>query len=495
MQIKDIAELFIKSSIIGEPTTVFKGIQSDSRKVTLGDLFICVTGLTVDGHRYAEQAVKQGASALVVERKLELDIPQLIVSDTRYAMAWISAHYYGYPSQAMKVIGVTGTNGKTSTVWIIEKILEQRGYRTALMGNLGVKIGPDWHKVELNTQESIDLHRYFHLMKQAETDYCVMEVSSMGLEMGRVRGVHFRTGVFTNLTQDHLDNHLTMDNYRAAKGLLFSRMGNEFAEEPGKRQYVVLNADDSASEYYRGLTNSQMITYGIVNQADVMAHDIRVTSAGTEFAVNTWLGAASIRMKLVGRFNVYNMLAAIAALLAEGESLSNLGNSIERVPTVDGRMELVDEGQSFLTLVDYAHTPDGLENALSTVREFAKGRVITVFGCGGDRDRTKRPVMGGIAARYSDYVICTSDNPRTEDPEAILQDIEPGIRSGGKSSGEFALIADRQTAIQKAVEMAAPEDVVLIAGKGHETYQIIGKVMHDFDDREVAREAIRRRKP
>jgi UDP-N-acetylmuramoyl-L-alanyl-D-glutamate--2,6-diaminopimelate ligase len=320
-----------------------------------------------------------------------------------------------------------------------------------------------------------------------------MEVTSNGLDAGRVIGCRFRTGIFTNLTQDHLDYHETMDNYKAAKGLLFSRMGNSFSPDPDSVQYAVLNADDEASADFAKLTTAQVITYGINREADVRATNIRISAKGTSFFCTTFKGNAQIRMKLIGKFNVYNALGAIAATLLEGVTLEQIRHSLEEMTAVEGRMEVVDQGQQFLVLVDYAHTPDGLENALSAIKEFAQGKIITVFGCGGDRDRTKRPLMGKVAAAYSDYIFVTSDNPRTEDPEAILRDIEPGIREAGFARSLYELIPDRRLAIQRAIDLASPNDVVLIAGKGHETYQEIMGVKHDFDDRLVAKEAIRGR--
>jgi UDP-N-acetylmuramoyl-L-alanyl-D-glutamate--2,6-diaminopimelate ligase len=422
---------------------------------------------------------------------LEVDVPQLLVKNVRYAMAVIANHYYGYASRGLHVIGVTGTNGKTTTSHIIEHILNDQGFKMGLMGSLGMKIDNELYAYEGNTQESPDLQRSFRQMKDAEVECCVMEVSSHGLQLGRVLGTHFRTAVFTNLTQDHLDFHLSMDHYKAAKGLLFSRLGNSFAPNPSEQKFAVLNADDSASEYFSEITPAQVITYGIDHKADIMASNITITSEGTQFHLSSFAGETEIKLKLIGEFNVYNALGAIAATLLEGVPLEQVKNSLEGMSIVPGRMEPVMEGQDFLVAVDYAHTPDGLENALTTIREFVQGHVITVFGCGGDRDRGKRPIMGKIAAQYSDYVYVTSDNPRTENPEHILLDIEPGLIEFGLPQHRYEMIADRRAAIKKAIEMASPNDVVLIAGKGHETYQIIGTIKTQFDDRDEARAAIR----
>lgn len=498
MQLKELASLLKTSRLVGDENTAITGVQMDSRKVRPGDLFVCLSeipGHMRESHQYAADAVARGAAAVVVERDVDVPVPKLFVRNSRHALALFASHFYHYPSHEMKVIGLTGTNGKTTTAHLIEHILRHAGYRTGLMGNLGMKIGSEYvdYEGKTNTQESPDLQRNFRRMRDASTEYCVMEATSHGLEYGRVLGVNFRTAVFTNLTQDHLDFHGTMENYRAAKGLLFSRLGNSFGPRPEDRKFAVLNADDPASEYFAKLTFAEVITYGIHNPADVQAKDIRMTARGTTFTVSTFAGSEQIRMKLIGKFNVYNALGAIAATLAEDVPLSEIRNSLETMNTVAGRMEVVDEGQPFLVVVDYAHTPDGLENALSTIREFAEGRIICVFGCGGDRDRSKRPVMGRLAAQYSEYVIVTSDNPRTEDPDAIVRDIEAGLKEAAVSPDRYKLIVDRREAIQQAIEMASPKDVVLIAGKGHETYQILRDRTIHFDDREEARVAIRSR--
>lgn len=495
MKINELAGLFAVSRVIGDGNTDVTGVQTDSRLVNPGDLFICVRGLVVDGHHFAEKAVELGACALVVERELDLDVPMLVVKDCRAAMAVIANHFYGYPSEEMKVIGITGTNGKTTSAYLIEHLLANQGYRTGLMGTVQMKIGNETFGAKNTTQEALELQRNFRRMRDVETDYCVMEVSSHALDLGRVKGTRFRTALFTNLTQDHLDYHKTMEQYQAAKGLFFSRLGNVYNADPAKRSYAVLNADDPASEVFAKLTAAETITYGLSEKADVRAADIRITAKGTFFSLITFRGEADVQTRLIGKFNVYNVLGAVAVALLENIELDRIVQTLKATPPVEGRMETVDEGQDFLVLVDYAHTPDGLENALAAVKEVAEGKVITVFGCGGDRDRTKRPKMGMIAARYSDYVFVTSDNPRSEDPEAILRDIEPGVLDAGLRADRYEMIADRRTAIQKAIEKASPKDVVLIAGKGHETYQLIkGATLH-FDDREEARAALRSRKP
>jgi UDP-N-acetylmuramoyl-L-alanyl-D-glutamate--2,6-diaminopimelate ligase len=491
MKLSELAGLFVVSEIPANKDAEFTDIQTDSRKVKQGDLFICIPGLVTDGHDYVDKAVQQGASAIVAERNVDCAVPVLYVKDSRFAMAVIANHFFNYPSKEMNLIGITGTNGKTTTTYIIDQILRDNQWLTGLMGTIQMRIGNETYDTENTTQEALELQRNFRKMRDVGTAYCVMEVSSHAIALGRVKGCAFRTALFTNLTQDHLDFHKTMEHYRDTKGLFFARLGNDYSPNFDKRKYAVLNADDPASEHFAQMTSAEVVTYGIDHKADVQASDIQISALGTSFLLNSFYGETPIQLKLIGKFNVYNALGAIAATLLEGVPLEQIRNSLENMMIVPGRMEPIMEGQRFLVAVDYAHTPDGLENALSTIKEFVLGRIITVFGCGGDRDKGKRPKMGKIAAQYSDYVFVTSDNPRTEDPELILKDIEPGLSEIGFPDNKYEMIADRAAAIKKAIEMASPNDVVLIAGKGHETYQIIGTVKNHFDDREVAREVIR----
>ncbi|WP_182102480.1 UDP-N-acetylmuramoyl-L-alanyl-D-glutamate--2,6-diaminopimelate ligase [Niallia taxi] len=491
MNLREIASLLFVKKIRGDPSVEITGVQMDTRKIKRGDLFICIpsiNGLLADRHNFAEEAVRNGAVALVVERDVDVDVPKLFVKDARYAMAVISAHFYNYPSRELKLIGLTGTNGKTTTSYVIEKILSSFGHQTGLIGNNGVKVGNELLPTDINTPEPPTLQMYLRKMRDVDTNYCVMEVSSQGLDMGRVVGCHFRTAVFTNLTQDHLDYHGNFTRYKEAKGLLFSRIGNGFSPEPNDKKYVILNADDSSSDYFRKLTTAEVITYGITNQADVTAKDIKLSSEGISFTLSSIVGEAEISSNLVGGFNVYNILAAIAATLVEGVPLAYIKECLTDIRTVSGRMEKVDVGQNFTVIIDYAHTPDGLESSLSTISEFAKERIITVFGCGGDRDLSKRKVMGQIACKNSDYVFVTSDNPRTEDPLTIMKNIEEGMIE--HKDTKYELIVDREEAINKAIRLAQPNDIVLIAGKGNEKYQIINGIKYPFDDKEKAKEAL-----
>lgn len=490
MLLSEASKLLITSRIQGDPATQFSGMEVDSREVQPGDLFICLPGLTVDGHDFAAQAIDKGACALVVERELPVEVPQLIVSSCRHAMAVLGDAFYQHPSRRLRMIGITGTNGKTTTSYLIERIMNDNGVNTGLIGTIEMRYNGQAVPMPRTTPEALLLQRMLGQMADSGVEACVMEVSSHALEQGRVKGTDYRTAIFTNISQDHLDYHNTMADYIAAKGLFFSRLGNNYAE-PEQRKYAVLNIDDPASDYYRRITAADVITYGVEQPADVRATHIRITSTGTSFHLTTFRGETDVTLKMVGTFNVYNALAAITAALIENVPLEHIRQSLENIPGVDGRVELVDAGQPFAVIVDYAHTPDGLDNVLSTIKEFAEQRILTVFGCGGDRDRTKRPLMGKVAAKYSDYTFITSDNPRTEDPEFILTEIEAGLKEDRIETDRYELIVDRRTAIQKAVEMAQPGDVLLIAGKGHETYQVIGKETIDFDDRLVAKEAIR----
>ena len=487
MRLKEIADLFMVKKIVGDMNIEITGLQMDSRKIEKGNLFICVPGIQgflEDRHQYAENAIKNGAVALIVERDLELNVPKIIVNDARHAMAVLASHFYGYPSSELKLIGITGTNGKTTTSYIIEKIFSDYEYKTGLMGNNGVKINNVLYPTDINTQEPPILQRNLRKMRDYQTKYCVMEVTSQGIDMGRVLGCDFKIAVFTNLTQDHLDYHGSFEEYKKTKGLFFSRLGNTFYLKDKK--YVVLNADDPSSEYYSKVTSAEIITYGIIENADVTAKNIVMTSKGIQFLLTTFKGEIDIKLNLVGRFNVYNALAGITVSLIEGIPLESIRDSLEHLNTIDGRMEIIDEGQDFLVLVDYAHTPDALENVLTTTKEFSIGKVITVFGCGGNRDVKKRPIMGEIASRFSDVVIITSDNPRSEDPAKILKDIEKGINH----SENVELILDREQAITKAIQIANTNDVVVIAGKGHETYQILKDKTIHFDDKEIAKNAL-----
>ncbi|QOR68467.1 UDP-N-acetylmuramoyl-L-alanyl-D-glutamate--2,6-diaminopimelate ligase [Cytobacillus suaedae] len=461
-------------------------IEMDSRQVTSGSLFICIKGDQFDGHDFAKQAVEKGAVAILSQVELNLPVPVVRVRDTRRAMAILADTFYDQPTQKLHLIGVTGTNGKTSTTHIIEKVMRDQGLRTGMIGTMYMKIGEKVYETKNTTPESLTLQKTFATMVTEKVDTAVMEVSSHALDIGRVHGCDFNIAVFTNLTQDHLDFHKSMDDYRRAKGLLFSGLGNSFNIHNPK--FAILNSDDISSQEYQKSTAATVITYGIDNNSDIMAKDISMTSSGTIFTLVTPFGSKTVNTKLVGKFSIYNILASVATCLYSGIPIETIIKSIEGLEGIPGRFELVHEGQGFTVIVDYAHTPDSLENVLTTVKQFAKGKVTVVVGCGGDRDRTKRPLMASIATKYADCSIFTSDNPRSEDPQQILIEMEVG------AEGNYKTIIDREEAIKFAVNQAQNNDVIVIAGKGHETYQIIGANTLDFDDRLVAAKAIKERR-
>ncbi|RYL92870.1 UDP-N-acetylmuramoyl-L-alanyl-D-glutamate--2,6-diaminopimelate ligase [Sporolactobacillus sp. THM19-2] len=456
----------------------------DSRLVTQGSLFFCIKGHHADGHQYAAQAEQKGAVAIVAQDKLSVSVPVIYVNDTHRALAMISDHYYAHPSHSLHLIGVTGTNGKTTITYLVQAIQEAAGISTGVIGTMGMHYKDHFSPVDNTTPEVHLIQKNLAAMKKQGAASVVMETSSNALYDGRVRGCDFNVAIFTNLTEDHLDLHGSMKDYMYAKSLLFSQLGNHYSED-GEIKAAVLNVDDKVSNVYKQMTAAPVITYGIDHEADFRATSIRITPSGTSFSLVTGGETYPVAMKLIGRFSVYNVLAAIAACSVKGLKMSGMIQAIEQVKGVPGRFETVSAGQDFTVIVDYSHTPDSLKNALSTIKEFAKKKIITVVGCGGDRERGKRPVMAKIAVDHSDLAILTSDNPRTEDPEAILQEMAAGVKGMA-----YKKITDRKQAIRYAISHAGTGDIILIAGKGHETYQIIGTVKHHFDDREIAKQII-----
>ncbi|WP_026674378.1 UDP-N-acetylmuramoyl-L-alanyl-D-glutamate--2,6-diaminopimelate ligase [Alkalihalobacterium bogoriense] len=485
MNLNQVIEPLLHVEKLGDENPNITSIEMDSREVKNGSLFVCLKGFHVDGHDYIDEAISNGAVAILTERTVNVSVPAIVVKDTSLALAVIANHFYHYPTNQLTLVGVTGTNGKTTTTHIIEQIVQNAKRNTGLIGTMYKKIGEVIYDTKNTTPESLELQKTFAQMVSNEVEVAIMEVSSHALDLGRVRGSNFDIGVFTNLTPEHLDYHETMEKYKQAKGLLFSQLGNRYDKEA--RKVAVLNEDDPVSNEYKRMTAAQVITYGIKQQSDVMAHSVSMKTSGTHFILKTPIGSSPVSMKLVGLFSVYNVLAAVSTSLALGIKLKTIVESIEQIEGVPGRFELVDVGQPFSVIVDYAHTADSLKNVLKTIKEFAKGDVWCIVGCGGDRDRTKRPLMAKIAVDYADYAIFTSDNPRSEDPNNIIKDMEAGV-----VGQEYSVVVDRKKAIETTVQNAKKEDVVVIAGKGHETYQIIGTTTYDFDDRIVAKEAIRR---
>lgn len=466
-----------------------KAIEMDSREVKPGSLFVCLTGFNTDGHLYAEEAVRRGAAAILAEKPLSVSVPVILVPDTYRALAYIAAHFYHYPANRLRLIGVTGTNGKTTVTYMIEKILADCGYKTGRIGTINMKIGEHVYAVKNTTPESLHLQKAFHAMIKDNCSHAVMEVSSHALALGRVRGLAFDVAVFTNLTQDHLDFHQTMDAYKMAKGLLFAQLGSGI--DPAHFKYAVLNADDPAYKDFATMTAAQVLTYGINNEkADLKAFNLELTVQGVRFSLKYLNQVMEINLPLVGLFNVYNAMAAIGAGITQQIPLEQMKRSLHNMAGIPGRMEIVPINQPFTVIVDYAHTPDSLANVLSTTRPFTKGRLICVIGCGGNRDRTKRPIMAKIAAEHADLAIFTSDNPRWEEPHAILDDMEAGLIDQDLLQTKYKRIEDRKEAIFWAIQEARADDVIVIAGKGHETYQEIKGQRYDFDDRQVVQEAV-----
>jgi UDP-N-acetylmuramoyl-L-alanyl-D-glutamate--2,6-diaminopimelate ligase len=463
----DLRELFGSDA----PSVEVSALAYDNRVVEPGTVFFCVRGMTRDGHDFAPDAIARGAAALVVDHPLGLGVPEVRVPDVRAAMAPAAARLAGDPTARLKVVGITGTNGKTTTAFIVRSLLEAAGRRTGLLGTVSSVIAGVEAETERTTPEAIDLQRTFAQMLEGGDECCAMEVSSHALELHRADAIHWAVAVFTNLTQDHLDFHPDMDAYFAAKRRLF---------EAGPRAAVV-NVDDP---YGRTLARDfDAVTIAIDRDADLRARDVRFGMTGSEFTVD----GLELRSPLPGRFNVLNVLCAVAVARALGVDDATIARAVPQAGRIPGRFEPVDEGQPFAVLVDYAHTPDSLDNVLRAARQLADGRVLCVFGCGGDRDRGKRPEMGRIASELADVAIVTSDNPRSEDPEAIIAEIVAGM------TGPL-VEPDRRAAIEQAVGAADEGDVVVIAGKGHEQVQeFAGGVKLPFDDVTVAREALRAR--
>ncbi len=454
-------------------------IAYDSRNIKQGTLFFCIPGYKVDGHDFVIQAMAQGAIAVIVERPVEglsQNITILQVNNSREVMGKVAAQFYGFPYRKMNMIGITGTNGKTTTTYLLSAILHTMEHTMGIIGTIENRIGDKVLKTSRTTPESIDLQCLFAQMVEEQVQSVAMEVSSHALELYRVEGCEFDVGVFTNLTQDHLDFHKTMENYRKAKAKLFQ-----------KCKYGVINADDPAAREMMKDNSAVIVTYGIDHKADLQAYDIHISSEGVSFIVALEGKNIPFTLKIPGKFSVYNALGAIGAALCLRVPIEKIQQGLMNIQGVPGRFQNITSQRGFSVIVDYAHTPDGLENILKTVQQFAGQRIITVFGCGGDRDRTKRPIMGEVAGYHSDFCIITSDNPRSEDPHSILNEIEAGVQ---KTHCSYKKIEDRREAIAFAIQMAQSADVVVIAGKGHEDYQILKDKTIHFNDVEVVKQLL-----
>lgn len=452
------------------------GITSDSREIKAGYAFVCINGVADDGHNYAAVAAQQGAAVVITERKIGLP-NEVVVSDTHTTYADMCANWFGRPADSLKLIGVTGTNGKTSITYMLKCVLEAAGHKVGLIGTIQNMIGDEVIPTKNTTPGVYELNRLFSLMRDKGCEYVVMEVSSHALDQKRVCNLCFEVAVFTNLTQDHLDYHITMDNYLNAKKELFKMC-----------KTAIVNSDD---KYYLQLIEGlgcRVVSYSLDDSSTYSAKAVKYYPASVEYELVSDSILNHIKFNTGGKFSVYNSMCAAVTALELGLSINTIVGAIESIKGIKGRAESVPTGRNFTVIIDYAHTPDGLKNILKTFRDCQKNRVIALFGCGGDRDKTKRPIMGNIAVRYADYVIVTSDNPRSENPEEIIKDILVGTEG---AATPVKVIENRIEAIKYAVSIAKPEDIIVLAGKGHETYQILNTGTIHLDEREIVKEALK----
>ena len=485
-QLQQLIELLPGVNIIGTTDKTVTDITADSRIVQQGSLFIALKGAHVDGHKFLEKAAEAGAVAALVE-----DVPAAVpegltllqVKDVRKAMEIVAPFFFDYPGKTMRMIGVTGTNGKTTSTNIIRQVLKSAGFKCGMIGTINVLIDEESIVSHNTTPDVVDLQKFLYRMKGAGCQYVVMEVSSHALALKRVAGIEYDTAVLTNITEDHLDFHKTMEAYRDAKSLLFEHLTD--GEKPNKT--AVFNADEPASKVIEARTKAAYLTYGMGKENDIYPVAYEVGAKGMHLCLHTPAGEMDLQLNITGKFNVYNVMCAVGALLAEKIDKTEIENVLNGFAGVPGRFQLVEAGQPYTVIVDYAHTPDGLENVLNTARLITKGRLWAVFGCGGDRDNKKRPIMGGIARQLADDVVVTSDNPRSEDPEKIIDQIEVALKPVPKGK-TVTRIADRKEAIHYALAHAGDKDVIMIAGKGHENYQILKDKTIHFDDKEVVEE-------
>ena len=454
-------------------------VTSNSREKVQQGLFFCISGARFDAHNFAPQAIENGCTALVVERYLDIDVPQIRVSNGRAAMSRMAAAFYGHPARGMKLVGITGTKGKTTSTYLLKAILEKAGHKCGLIGTTGNMIGDKLLKSSLTTPDPIDLQRTLRMMADEGVEIVTMEVSAHAIDMHRLDGLTFEVGCYTNLSQDHLDYFHTMENYFETKKKFFTS---------GMVRNAAINVDEETSEGVLAALEIPHLTYGICANADLFARDIEITEDGVSFELQLQgMHNIEINLMMTGMFNVYNAMAAASCAMILGVSAENIKSGLESMPSVPGRIEMLPTNTPYRVILDYSHVPDALENILTTVRQFAKARVIVLFGCGGDRDRGKRPMMGEIGGKLADLSILTSDNPRTEDPMKILEAIEEGIKPTG---GQYVVIENRREAIRYALETAEEGDIIVLAGKGHETYQEINGVKNPFDEKVVVQELL-----
>ena len=448
-------------------------VAYDSRKVTPGGMFVAIAGFSSDGNRFIPMARDKGAAVVVTAKRPKLDIPYVLVESDRYALAMIGTNYYGHPAESMTMIGITGTNGKTSVTLLLKQVLEQKlGAKVGLIGTMGNMVGDEELPTERTTPESFELQGLFARMRDAGCTHVVMEVSSHALVLDRVGGIHFDVAAFTNLTEDHLDFHKTMDAYCDAKAMLFEHCGK-----------AVINADDDYAHRMLAKAKCPVLTFSAQGKGGLNAKDLQLHAEGIRFTAAPLIEKeVQVTLPIPGKFSVYNALTVLGIARSLGISLEDAASALAKAKGVKGRIEVVPTpGKDYSVLIDYAHTPDALANVLSTVKDFCKGRVIAVFGCGGDRDPIKRPIMGEIGVKMADFAVITSDNPRTEDPVAIINDILKGVRN---EMGPFVVVPERRSAIRYAMDIARKDDIIVLAGKGHETYQEINGEKFHLDERE-----------
>lgn len=494
LRLSELIQAVATLQVIGSTEREITGLSQDSRNIRAGDLFFCIRGVRMDGHRYLNDAAAAGCVAAVVEyipEQVPEGITLIQVQNVSSVVKTIAGKFYDYPDRKLQVIGVVGTNGKTTSTFLMKSILEAAGHRVGLIGTIVNLVGDEViavndGSVHNTTPGALELQQLFAKMVEAGAEYVVMEVSSHSIHQGRVDGITFRCGIFTNITQDHLDYHGTFEEYLRVKTKFFVNLP--------ALSWACINGDDEHAEYIISRTGAKVVTYGIRSDVNVKAEDIRLTPHGAVYKAKTPQGMIELNLQLTGYFNVYNSLGVLAAALSLGIPHDAIKAGLEKISGVPGRFQQVTvPGADFSVIVDYAHTPDGLENILQTGRGLNPHRLIVVFGCGGDRDRTKRPIMGKIAAQLADYTIITSDNPRNEAPHQIMADIEAGLKEI-QPPVPYTMIVDREEAIRKAIGMAETGDIILIAGKGHENYQIFegNRTIH-FDDREIAKAALEER--
>ena len=482
MKLDEITKEYEIQVVQGETNIEVTGVEQDSRKIKNGNMFIAIDGFTVDGHNYINEAIKNGANCIVIEKNVVLDnrdITIIKVEDTELALAKFSSIYYDEPSKKLNLIGVTGTNGKTSITYLIRSIFDAQREKSGLIGTMGTVIDGKLMENKNTTPDSLTIQRYLKSMVDTDTKYCAMEVSSHALALDRVEYMDFQLAVFSNLTEDHLDYHENMESYYKSKLRLFNK----------SKKYNIINIDDDyGKRILEEVDNTvPIMTYGIEEKAEVYATDINLNNKGVAFNLNSKKGSIPINLNLLGKFSVYNALAASACGIAYGLDLETIKVGLESVTGIKGRFEMIPLEEDYTVIIDFAHTPDGLEKVLTTIDQFAEGRKIVLFGAGGNRDKRKRPIMGETVAKHADLCIVTSDNPRYEDPDKIIEDVLVGVN---KVNGNYIAIRDRREAIEYALKNARPKDIILLAGKGHETYTIIKDKVIPFDEKEIVLEIL-----